>query len=178
MRLVPAVPLAVPLAVALAAASLLSACGASGRVVAAGPEPSSSPHAPAAAATADAADAVYFPMEGPTKLPFSAAVRVGRTLYLSGQLGTDSTGRLVPGGIGPETRQALENVRRAVEHAGSSMSRVAKCTAMLADMREWADMNEVYVTFFPDHLPARSAFGVTGLALGARVEIECIAVVP
>jgi reactive intermediate/imine deaminase len=141
----------------LAALSLLSACASSGRA---------------------AADAVYYPMEGPAKLPFSAAARVGHTVYLSGQLGTDSTGRLVPGGIGPETRQALENVRRAVERAGSSMSHVVKCTAMLADMREWAAMNEVYVTFFPEHLPARSAFGATGLALGARVEVECLAVVP
>jgi reactive intermediate/imine deaminase len=94
-------------------------------------------------------------------------------LYLSGQLGTDSAGKLVPGGIEPETRQALENVRSVVERSGSSMDRVVKCTAMLADMADWPAMNRIYVTFFPRHLPARSAFGANGLALGARIELEC-----
>ncbi|HEX2219857.1 MAG TPA: RidA family protein [Gemmatimonadales bacterium] len=124
-----------------------------------------------------AADPVYVPMTGTRPLPFSAAVRVGDILYLSGQLGTDSTGALVPGGIEPETRQAMENIRTIVEANGSSMDRVVKCLVMLADMREWGAMNGVYVTFFPDHLPARSAMGSSGLALGARVEIECIAAV-
>jgi 2-iminobutanoate/2-iminopropanoate deaminase len=108
-------------------------------------------------------------------LPFSAAVRVGPMLYLSGQLGTDSTLRLVPGGIGPETRQALENIRAIVTEAGGSMDRVVKCTVMLADMSEWSAMNQEYLAFFPAGLPARSALGASGLALGARVEIECIA---
>jgi reactive intermediate/imine deaminase len=117
----------------------------------------------------------YIPMAGRTDLPFSAAVRVGPMLYLSGQIGTDSTGKVVTGGIQPETRQALENIRALLEQNGSSMDRVVKCTAMLADMKEWGAMNEVYVTFFPRHRPARSAFGTSGLALGARVEIECMA---
>lgn len=122
-------------------------------------------------------DPVYVPMAGNPSLPFSAAVRVGDMLYLSGQLGTDSTGALVKGGIEPETRQAMENIRSLVEANGSSMDRVGKCLVMLADMAEWGAMNRVYVTFFPDHLPARSAMGASGLALGARVEIECIAVI-
>jgi 2-iminobutanoate/2-iminopropanoate deaminase len=64
-----------------------------------------------------------------------------------------------------------------LEANGSSMDRVVKCLVMLADMAEWGAMNRVYVTFFPNHLPARSAMGASGLALGARVEIECMAVV-
>jgi 2-iminobutanoate/2-iminopropanoate deaminase len=118
----------------------------------------------------------FVPVGSQSALPFSESVRVGDLLYLSGQLGTDSTGKLVPGGIAPETRQAMENIRAAVQRQGSSMSRVVKCLVMLADMREWGAMNAVYVSFFPDRLPARSALGASGLALGARVEIECIAV--
>lgn len=120
-------------------------------------------------------DPSFIPVGENTSLPFSAAVRVGDMLYLSGQLGTDSTGQLVPGGIGPETRQTMENIRGVVERNGSSMDRVVKCLVMLADMNEWGAMNSVYVTFFPTHLPARSAMGASGLALGARVEIECLA---
>lgn len=119
----------------------------------------------------------FFPMPGPRGLPFSEAVRVGDLLYLSGQLGTDSTGLLVPGGIGPETRQALGNIAAVLTRHGSSLDRVVKCTVMLADMAEWAAMNEVYLTFFRSHRPARSAFGTSGLALGARLELECMALV-
>lgn len=118
------------------------------------------------------------PQGAAATLPFSPAVRVGHMLYLSGQLGTDSTNRLVPGGIEAETRQTLTNIKRLLEANGSSMDRVVKCLVMLADIGEWARMNTVYVTFFPTHRPARSAFGATGLALGARAEIECIATVP
>jgi reactive intermediate/imine deaminase len=110
-------------------------------------------------------------------LPFSAAVRVGNTLYLSGALGYDrDKGALVEGGIQPETRKTLENISQTLEAFGSAMDKVVKCTVFLADMGEWAAMNEVYTTFFPNK-PARSALGANGLALGARVEIECIAVV-
>jgi 2-iminobutanoate/2-iminopropanoate deaminase len=120
----------------------------------------------------------YFPFAGAAgqqRLPFSGAVRVGSVIYLSGQIGSDSTGRLVAGGIEMETRQALENIRALLGRVGSSMDRVVKCTAMLADMSEWEAMNRVYVTYFTRHLPARSAFGSTGLARGARIELECIA---
>lgn len=112
-------------------------------------------------------------------LPFSEAVRVGDLLFLSGQIGAvPGETRLVEGGIGPETRQTMENIRRALERHGSSLDRVVKCTVMLADMAEWSAMNEVYAAFFPEgRRPARSALGASGLALGARVEIECTAVV-
>lgn len=118
----------------------------------------------------------YFPVPGQRPLPFAEAVRVGEMLYLSGQLGTDSTGQLVPGGIGPETRQALTNVATVLARHGATLDQVIKCTVMLADIGEWAAMNQVYVTFFQNHFPARSAFGTTGLALGARLELECVAV--
>lgn len=112
--------------------------------------------------------------------PFSPAVRVGNMLYLSGQIGTRmEAGRavLAPGGIEAETRQTLENIRAVLERSGSSMDRVVKCLVMMADMEEWPRMNEVYATYFPGPKPARSAFGATALALGARVEIECMATV-
>jgi reactive intermediate/imine deaminase len=117
----------------------------------------------------------FFPVPGQPALPFSEAVRVGNMLYLSGQLGTDSSGRLVPGGIRAETRQALSNIAAALERQGFSLDQVVKCTVMLADIGEWAAMNEVYLTYFRTHRPARSAFGTSGLALGARLELECMA---
>lgn len=120
----------------------------------------------------------FFTNEAFANFPFSEAVQVGPFLYLSGQIGTDpETRQLVTGGIGPETRQTMENIKATVEKHGSSMDRVIKCTVFLADMAEWPAMNEVYATFFPTNKPARSAMGTSGLALGARVEIECIAVV-
>ena len=109
--------------------------------------------------------------------PFSPAVKVGNMLYLAGQLGTDH-GKLVAGGIGPETKQALTNIKTVVEANGSDMEHVVKCTVFLADIKEWPAMNDVYRTMFTaGKFPARSAFGTTGLALDARTEIECIAVV-
>ena len=109
--------------------------------------------------------------------PFSPAVKVGNMLYLAGQEGTDH-GKLVPGGIGPETKQTLTNIKTLLEANGSDMEHVVKCTVFLADIKEWAAMNEVYKTFFtPGKVPARSAFGTSGLAQDARTEIECIAVV-
>ena len=111
-------------------------------------------------------------------LPFSDAVRVGNVIHVSGNIGvTPATMELVPGGVAAETKQILENIRGVLERSGSSMDKVIKCIVMMADMSEWAEMNKVYVTFFPENLPARSAFGTTGLVLGARVEIECIATV-
>ncbi|HJR80423.1 MAG TPA: RidA family protein [Anaerolineales bacterium] len=118
----------------------------------------------------------FYPADSMKGVPFSTAVRVEGMLYLSGQIGTDEAGNVVPGGIAAETRQAMENIRATLERYGSSLDRVVKATVMLADMKEWAEMNQVYVTYFDKHLPARSSFGTTGLALGARVEIECIAV--
>jgi len=113
-------------------------------------------------------------------LPFSAAVRVDNMLYLAGQIGTlPGTDTLIEGGIGPEAKQTMENIKMVVEKYGSDMDHVVKCTVFLADISEWQAFNEVYVTFFkPEKLPARSAFGSSGLALGARTEVECIAVIP
>lgn len=111
-------------------------------------------------------------------LPFSEAVRVGHFLFLSGQIGIDpETRQLAEGGIRPETRQTMENIRASLERYGSSMDRVVKCQVFLADISEWSAMNEVYVTFFGTNKPARSALGASGLALGARVEIECMATI-
>ncbi len=133
--------------------------------------------APPSGSRSDKPEVEFHPVPGRTGLPFSKAVRVGHILYLSGELGTDSTGKLAAGGIQAETRQALENIRATLARHGSDLDHVVKCTAMLADMAEWGAMNEVYVTFFKANLPARSAFGTSGLALGARMELECIAVV-
>jgi reactive intermediate/imine deaminase len=109
------------------------------------------------------------------KLPFSQAVRVGDILYLSGALGNVSGKlELVPGGIEAETRQTMANIGAVLKANGLGFDDVFKCTAMLADMKEWPAFNKVYVTYFkPDRLPARSAFGAAGLALNARVELEC-----
>lgn len=109
-------------------------------------------------------------------LPFSPAVRVGDVIYLSGQIGNRiGTRELVPGGIAAETRQTLENIGTVLQSAGSSLDRVFKCTVFLADIGDYAAMNEVYAGFFPKDPPARSTVAGSGLALGARVEIECMA---
>ncbi|MBK7828355.1 MAG: RidA family protein [Nannocystis sp.] len=117
-------------------------------------------------------------MSEPWPYPFSSAVRTGDLLFVSGQIGTRVEGGapvLVAGGLEAETRQTLDNIRAIVEKAGTSMDRVVKCMVMLADMNDWPKVNEIYATYFPGPKPARSAFGATGLALGARVEIECTA---
>ena len=114
--------------------------------------------------------------DGPKPFPFSKAVRVGNMLYLSGEIAfVGDTGKLVPGGIVPETRQTMDNIKATLEANGSDMDHVVKCLVMLADMSEWPAMNEVYRTYFTKRFPARSAMGANGLALGARVEIECMA---
>lgn len=107
--------------------------------------------------------------------PFSEAVRVGNLLYLSGMLGIDSTGQLVPGGIKAETKQALELIKAALQRNGLGMDRVVKCTVFLADIAEWPAMNEVYATYFPVNKPARSALGGVQLVRQGRLELECIA---
>jgi 2-iminobutanoate/2-iminopropanoate deaminase len=119
----------------------------------------------------------YLNMPGmPDGLPFSSAVRAGNTLYLSGNVGnTPGTLDLAEGGINGETRQTMDNISSVLQEFGSSMDEVVKCTVFLADMSEWGAMNEVYKTYFKNP-PARSALGANGLALNARVEIECIAV--
>ena len=111
---------------------------------------------------------VFHPFTAVPGMPFSEAVEVGQMLFLSGQIGTDTNGKLVAGGIAEETSRVLARYN-------SSMERVVKVTVMLADMAQWPAMNAEYKKFFPKNPPARSALGCNGLAMNARVEIECIA---
>jgi len=117
--------------------------------------------------------------EGVARLPvFTPAVRVGDLVFLSGAIGTPASGelRVVDGGVGPETRAAMDNIGRVLAAAGLGYPDLVKCTVFLADIADYPGMNEVYVTFFEGmEPPARSAMAGSGLALGARVEIECIA---
>lgn len=106
--------------------------------------------------------------------PFSEAVRVGNTLYISGQIGIKD-GKLVKGGIDAETKQTLDNIQNTLFKHGYQKSDLIKCTAMLADMVDFDDFNKVYKMELSKPYPARSAFGVSELAAGASVEIECIA---
>lgn len=110
--------------------------------------------------------------------PFSRAVRAGDLLFLSGVLGTRPGEGLAPGGIGPETRQALQNISDTLREAGSSMDDVVKCTVFLAEISDFREMNSVYIEFFSQDPPARSTIAAGGLVLDARVEIECIAAAP
>jgi reactive intermediate/imine deaminase len=113
----------------------------------------------------------------PPSLPFSEGTAVGGMVYLSGQLGNvPGTLALVEGGIEAETRQALANILTVLQAQGLGLGNLVRCTVMLADIAEWPVFNAVYGEFFAGQpLPARSAFGCAGLALGARVEIECTA---
>jgi 2-iminobutanoate/2-iminopropanoate deaminase len=119
------------------------------------------------------------PPTGGMQLPFSEAVQLGDTLYVSGQIGIQpGTLTLAPGGIVPQARQALENLKAILERHGSGLGHVVKCTIFLADIADWPTFNEVYREYFQASLPARSALAASGLALGASVELECIAFVP
>lgn len=114
----------------------------------------------------------------PTNLPFSEATRVGNTIYLSGQIG-NKPGKLelVPGGIAAEAQQVMENIKTTLAAHKLTLDNVSKCTVMLESMADWPAFNKIYATFFKEgRYPARSAFGAAGLALGAKVEVECIAV--
>jgi reactive intermediate/imine deaminase len=121
-------------------------------------------------------DVEHYSSNPDMQLPFSDAVKVGDMLYLSGKIGNiPGTSQLAEGGIQGETRQTLENIKATLEKYGSSLDEVVKCTVFLADIAEWGAMNEVYKVYFPVNPPARSALGSSGLALDARVEIECFA---
>ncbi len=111
-------------------------------------------------------------------LPFSDAVIVNDIIYLSGQIGNlPGTLDLAPGGLKAESKQAIENMKTILEANGSSLNDVIKVTVFMDDISEWGDFNAEYIKYFTaDKKPARSAFGTTGLALGAKLEIECIAV--
>lgn len=110
--------------------------------------------------------------------PFSEAVRAGDFVFLSGQIGTDANGRVVSGGIRAEARQTLANIKAALERNRLGLEDVVKCTVFLADIAEWPVFNEIYREFFKQPYPARSALAASGLALNARVEVECIAYAP
>ena len=121
---------------------------------------------------------VEFHADGPLKdmgLPFSESVRAGDLLFLSGQVGTGSDGKMVPGGIEAEANQILLNIAATLEKRGLGMKDVVKCTVFLADISEWSAFNVVYKKHFTAPYPARSALGANGLALNARAEVECIA---
>ena len=136
---------------------------------------------PLGAAEKAAAGPQYFPMPstGEAPLPFSEAVRSGDMLYVSGQLGVvPGTMTLAAGGMGSEGRQALDNLKAVLEQHGTSLEHVVKCTVFLADIRDWPEFNVIYREYFKTNLPARSALAASGLALDARVEVECIAYVP
>jgi reactive intermediate/imine deaminase len=127
----------------------------------------------------DSSRAMYFKYNPTSPLPFSDAVRVGNMLYLSGQIGVDSLMQVVAGGVEAETRQAMENIGKILKRNGSSFDDVVKCTIMLSDIKDWPAVNAVYRKYFrKERLPARSAFATTGLALGAKIEIECWAALP
>ncbi len=135
----------------------------------------------ASAAESTGVDKPHFlnsPQASERGLPFSEAVRAGNFIFLSGQIGGDETMRLVPGGIVAESRQVLKNIQSTLERYGSSLADVVKCTVFLTDMAEWEEFNKVYREVFKAPFPARSALGVSALALGARVEVECIAYAP
>jgi len=132
-----------------------------------------------------AAQAVATPEFGTSELtaglglPFSEFARAGDLIFLSGMIGTKpGTLGLVDGGFEAESRQALENIDLMLHAAGAARTDVLKCTVMLDDMAQWPRFNQIYAEFFGEHRPARSAFGADGLALGAAVEIECIAAAP
>lgn len=115
------------------------------------------------------------PMLGDQRLPFSDAVRVGDTLYLSGEIGRKPDGTL-PEGIEAQARQTMDNIGAKLKGQGLGWGDVVKCTVMLDNMADWPAFNKVYVTYFTgEKFPARSAFGADGLALGALLEVECIA---
>jgi reactive intermediate/imine deaminase len=107
--------------------------------------------------------------------PFSDAVEVNGVLYISGQIGAaPGQPKVVDGGLEAQAKQAMDNIGAVLKSRGLTYDDVFKCTVMLGDMSKWGDFNTVYVRYFkPERMPARSAFGASGLALGAALEVEC-----
>ncbi|HEY2962863.1 MAG TPA: RidA family protein, partial [Pyrinomonadaceae bacterium] len=110
--------------------------------------------------------------------PYSQAIRAGGFVFVSGQIPIDpATGEFVTGGVGDQTARVLKNLAAVLEAAGSGLDKVVKTTVFLADMKEFAQMNEVYATFFSGAPPARATVAAAGLPRDARVEIEAVALV-
>lgn len=128
---------------------------------------------------AQAASAPIFhtnPAQVKAGFPFSEAVELDGLVFLSGQIGTlPDTGALIEGGIEAEARQTMENIGATLEGLDLGFEDVVKCSVMIDDMADWPAFNTVYAEFYDGRFPARSAFGADGLALGAVVEVECIA---
>lgn len=128
------------------------------------------------AGATDVQNSVEFLNSKPSTLPFSEAVKVNGTLYLSGQIGFDGkSGKLVQGGVAAETHQTLKNIKQALNNHGYQMKDVVKCMVMLADIKDFPQFNQIYKQYFLAPYPARSTFAVAGLALNAQIEIECMA---
>lgn len=134
--------------------------------------------------TANTAHAKFYPSPDPAlkSMPFSEAVRAGDLLIVSGEIGAlPGKMTLAPGGISAEARQTIENVRAILQRHGATLADVVQCTVFLADMKDWPAFNTVYKEYFKPPFPARSATGATGatgLALNARVELQCTAYAP
>jgi 2-iminobutanoate/2-iminopropanoate deaminase len=124
-------------------------------------------------ANALAGGVTFYPNPNPA-LPFSTATQVGNVVYLSGQIG-DKDGKL-SSDMATQAHQMMRNIQDAVKATGVTMDDIFKCTVMIDDMQQWKAFSDIYVTYFnKDKLPARSAFGADGLAMGAMFEVECMA---
>ena len=119
----------------------------------------------------------FGPADGvpPPVAPFAHATAAGETLYVTGQMPTDLDGRLVAGGIAQQTDQVMRNLARVLELLGGALADVVQARAYLLDWDDYAAFNAVYETWFPGRLPSRTCVGVSGLAAGARVEVDLVA---
>ena len=118
----------------------------------------------------------FTPADGvpPRVAPFAHATAAGPTLYVTGQMPTDLAGRLVGGGIAEQTDQVMANLSRVVELAGGALADAVQARAYLMDWGDYAAFNDAYERWFPERLPSRTCVGTTGLAAGARVEIDLV----
>ncbi len=121
---------------------------------------------------------IFHKPENPARMkaPFSEAVQAGNLFFLAGQIGMDRTvGQLADGGIQGETEQAIKNIQEVLKYHGLSLDNVVKCTVILSDINDFKAFNEVYVKYFTKK-PARTTYAAAGLAVGAKIEIDVIAV--
>ena len=126
----------------------------------------------------DDTEIIFHKPENPARLsaPFSEAVQAGNLFFLAGQIGMDRTvGKLAEGGVKGETEQAIQNIKGVLEYHGLSLDNVVKCTVILSDINDFKAFNEVYIKHFTKK-PARTTYAAAGLAVGAKIEIDVIAV--